>query len=149
MIHVNRSYTALNDALSSPVIAPTRLSTFDQHFAACLRTFPPACDPANTSQLSPHLLNPLIYLFHARLVLHRHNLSPVCPADVRLIAIEQCTHTALETAALVARTTSAVSELATALLTTHIFRCTLFLLLIGHFETAATLTSVLEFINTR
>lgn len=149
VIHVVRSYTALNKALSSPVIAPTRLATFDSHFVACLRTFPPACDPSSQVSLSPHLLNPLIYLLHARLILHRHNLTPSCPDDVRIIAIEQCTHTALETASLLARTNSTLPEGATALLITHVFRCTLFLLLTGYFDAATTCIRALAAINGR
>ncbi|KAK1749996.1 putative transcriptional regulatory protein [Echria macrotheca] len=146
MIHVVRSYTALTRALNTPVIAPTRLATFDQHFGSCLRTFPQACDPSSSAPLSPVLLNPLVYLLHARLVLHRHNLTPTCPPDVRLAAAEQCTHTALETATYLSRTTSALPEGATALLTTHVFRCALFLLLANYLDQASvcirTLTAI-------
>jgi hypothetical protein len=137
VIHVVRSYTSLGRALASPVIAPTRLATFDQHFASCRRTFPAFCDPTSAATLAPPLLNPLIYLLHARLLLHRHNLLPSCPPDVRHTAIEQCTHTALDTAALLARTSPAIVEGATALLATHTFRCALFLLLTGCFEQAS------------
>ncbi|KAK0740156.1 fungal-specific transcription factor domain-containing protein [Schizothecium vesticola] len=129
VIHVVRSYTALSRALSTPVIAPTRLATFDTHLNSCLRTFMPPCNHSSIAPLSPSLFNPLVYLLHARLLLHRHNLTPSCPADVRLVAIEQCTHTAAETAAFLHRTTPALADGATALTTTHIFRCALFLLL--------------------
>ncbi|KXX77965.1 Transcriptional activator protein acu-15 [Madurella mycetomatis] len=147
VINVVRSYTALRRALASPVIAPTRLATFDQHFASCLRTFPTACDPSSSVAPNPGVLNPLVYLLHARILLHRHNLLPSCPPDVRLMAIEQCTHTALETASLVARAGSSMAEGATALLTTHIFRCTLFLLLTGCFEQASDCIRALAAIN--
>lgn len=146
IIHVVRSYTALGRALSTHVIAPTRLATFDQHFASCLRTFPQACDPSSNATLSPVLLNPLVYLLHARLLLHRHNLTPTCPPDVRHTAVEQCTHTALETASLLSRTSSSLPDGATALLTTHVFRCALFLLLTNYLDQASicirTLTSI-------
>ncbi|KAK0705411.1 fungal-specific transcription factor domain-containing protein [Lasiosphaeris hirsuta] len=147
IIHVVRSYTALGKALSTPVIAPTRLATFDQHFASCLRTFPQACDPSSNAALSPGLLNPLVYLLHARLLLHRHNLTPSCPPHVRLTAIEQCTLTALETASLLSRTTSALPDGATALLATHIFRCALFLLLTNYLEQASLCIRTLAAIN--
>ncbi|KAK3903636.1 fungal-specific transcription factor domain-containing protein [Staphylotrichum tortipilum] len=137
IVNVVRSYTALSRALSSPVIAPTRLATFNQHFDICWRAFP-NCNPASTASLLPSHLNALVYLLHARLLLHRHNLLPSCPSDVRLVAIEQCMHTALDTAALLARTApAALAEGATALLATHTFRCALFLLLTGYFEQAA------------
>ncbi|KAK5661387.1 hypothetical protein OQA88_11286 [Cercophora sp. LCS_1] len=148
IIHVVRSYTALGRALSTPVIAPTRLATFDNHFASCLRTFPQACDPSSNAALSPILLNPLVYLLHARLLLHRRNLTPTCPLDVRRTAVDQCTHTALETASLLSRTTSALPEGATALLTTHIFRCALFLLLTNYVEQASICIRTLTAINT-
>jgi hypothetical protein len=148
VIHVVRSYGALGRALASPVIAPTRLATFDQHFASCRRTFPPACNPTSTAALLPSFLNPLVYLLHARLLLHRHNLLPSCPPDVRLIAVEQCMHTALETASLLSRTSPAsIAEGATALLTTHVFRCTLFLLLTGCFDQASECIRALAAIN--
>jgi hypothetical protein len=147
VINVVRAYTALNKALTSPVIAPTRLATFDQHFSSCLRTYPPACDPSSKAPLLPHLLNPLIYLLHGRLLLHRHNLTPSCPPDVRLTAIEQCTHTALETASMLGRTGASLPEGATELLATHIFRCSLFLLLMGHFEPAASCIQALAAIS--
>ncbi|KUI60675.1 hypothetical protein VP1G_07865 [Cytospora mali] len=149
LINVVRSYGALHKALSSPVIAPTRLATFDTHFASCLRTFPAACDPSSQSPMSPHLLNPLIYLLHARLLLHRHNLTPSCPPDVRVTALEQCTHTALETAALVARTTPQLPDGATALLVMHIFRCTHFLLLAGFLDAATACVRALSAIGAR
>ena len=147
VIHAVRSYAALSKTLAAPVVAPTRLATFDQYFASCLRTFPQACDPASSVPLSALLLNPLIYLLHARLLLHRHNLTPSCPPDVRLSAVEQCTHTAVETASLVSRVTGGLADGATSLLATHIFRCSLFLLLVGHLEPATTLVRALASIN--
>jgi hypothetical protein len=148
VVNVVRSYTALNRALASPVIAPTRLATFDHHFDVCRRAFPPACGPTSTAPMMLTFLNPLVYLLHARLLLHRHNLLPSSPPDVRLMAVEQCMRTALETASLLSRTpTASFSEGATALLTTHIFRCTLFLLLTGCFEQASECIRALAAIN--
>lgn len=149
IIHVVRAYAGLSRALSSPLIAPTRLATFDQHFSSCLRTFPQTCDPSSSVPLSPQLLDPLVYLLHARVMLHRHNIAPSCPLDVRLVAVEQCTLAALETASLLSRTDATLPDGATALLTTHVFRCALFLLLTGHLDQAATCTRTLTAIDTR
>ncbi|KAG5984693.1 hypothetical protein E4U55_003639 [Claviceps digitariae] len=148
VIHVVRSYTALVKALESPVLSAAQLTMFDTHFKKCLSTFPPACDPASTVALAPHFLAPLAYLFHARLLLHRHNLSPICPPEVRLAAVETCTHVALETASLISRTQSAADG-ATALLTSHIFRSTLFLLLTGYLDHATTCIRALASIDAR
>ncbi|KAK3386541.1 fungal-specific transcription factor domain-containing protein [Podospora didyma] len=149
VIHVVRSYTALSRALSTPVIATTRLATFDNHYLKCLRSFPQPCDPLSHMSLSPVLLNPLIYLLHARLLLHRHNLAPSCPHESRITAVEQCTNTALETASLLSRTTSSLPDGATALLTTHVFRCTLFLLLRNYLEQASVCIRALAAIGER
>ncbi|KAJ4307223.1 hypothetical protein N0V88_000602 [Collariella sp. IMI 366227] len=148
IVNVVRAYTALGRALASPVIAATRLATFDQHFVACRHRFPPPCNPASTAVMLPNSLNPIVYLLHGRMILHRHNLLPSCPPEVRLSAIEQCMNTALETASLLSRTPSApLAQEATALLTTHIFRCTLFLLLTSYFDRASECIRALAIIN--
>lgn len=148
VIHVVRSYTSIMKATDSPTIPPTQLANFDAHFKKCLNTFPPACDPASTVALAPHFLAPLTYLFHARLLLHRHNLNPNCDVDTRLAAIESCMHIAIETASLINRTGSPADG-ATALLTTHIFRSTLFLLLTGYLDHAITCIRALAAIDAR
>ncbi|OAQ61072.1 fungal specific transcription factor domain-containing protein [Pochonia chlamydosporia 170] len=148
VIHVVRSYTALVKALDQPVLPPSQLAMFDGHFKKCLSTFPPACDPNSSVALAPHFLAPLAYLFHARLLLHRHNLSPSCPPEVRLAAVENCTHVALETASLISRTKSPADG-ATSLLTAHIFRSTLFLLLTGYPDYANTCIRALAAIDAR
>ncbi|KAK3989589.1 putative transcription factor [Cladorrhinum sp. PSN332] len=147
VIHVVRSYTALGRALSSPVIATSRLAAFDRHFASCYNTFPEACDPMSQTALAPSLLNPLVYLLNARLLLHRHNLIPSCPPDDRRTAIEQCTHAAIETATLLTRTTPDLAQGATALLATHLFRCSLFLIFTGCIDHAMNCIRVLGAIN--
>lgn len=148
VIHVVRSYTSIVKATESPAIPPTQLAGFDAHFKKCLNTFPPACDPVSTVALAPHFLAPLTYLFHARLVLHRHNLNPSCDVDNRLAAIESCMHIGIETASLLNRTSSPADG-ATSLLTAHIFRCTLFLLLTGCLDHAITCIRALAAIDSR
>ncbi|KAF7546658.1 hypothetical protein G7046_g9240 [Stylonectria norvegica] len=150
VIHVVRSYTAVIKALASPTVSPAQLLAFDTHFTKCLTTFPPACEPSSTVPLAPHFVAPLTYLFHARLVIHRHNLDPECPLEARLAALENCTHVSLETSSLLHRTdTTLLADGATALLTTHIFRCSLFLLLTGYLDHATTCIRALASINTR
>lgn len=148
VIHVVRSYTAVMKAMESPVISSAQLATFDGHFKKCLSTFPPACDPSSTVALAPHFLAPLTYLFHARLLLHRHNLAPTSDTETRLASIESCTHIAIETASLISRTNSP-SEGATALLATHLFRSTLFLLMTGYLDHATTCIRALAAIDAR
>lgn len=148
VIHVVRSYSALVKSMDALVLSNAQLSTLDSHFIKCLSTFPPACDPSSTVGLASHFLAPLAYLFHARLLLYRHNLSPSCSPETRFAAVENCTHVALETASLVNRTTSPADG-ATALLTAHVFRSTLFLLLTGYLDHAMTCIQALAAIDAR
>lgn len=150
VIHVVRSYTALIDALTPAALSTAQIAILDSHFKKCLGTFPPACDPASTVPLAPHFLAPLAYLIHARLLLHRHHLDPGYPPEARLASVENCTHIALDTASLLQRSNTAIlAEGATALLSTHIFRCTLFLLLTGYHDHAITCIRALAAISAR
>ncbi|CAI6098644.1 unnamed protein product [Clonostachys chloroleuca] len=150
VIHVVRSYAPLMKALRAPVVSQQRLAVFEAHFKHCLESsFPAQCYPSSNLPIAPHFLAPLAYLFHARLVLHRHNLAPRCSPATQLAALEGCTLVSLDTAALVHRTSGSLAEGATALLATHIFRSTLFLLLTGYFDQAATCIRALASISTR
>ncbi|KAH9896276.1 fungal-specific transcription factor domain-containing protein [Xylariomycetidae sp. FL2044] len=149
IINVVRSFSALRKAFSSPVIDRPRLATLDNYFSSCHGLFPAACEPSSLAPVAPHMLMPFTYLLSARLLLHRHNLAPVCSPEARGEAIEQCLVTAMETAHLIARMTATLADTATALLTTHIFRSTLFLLLTGHYEPSFTCIRALKSIDSR
>ncbi|KAL7623723.1 hypothetical protein AAE478_005276 [Parahypoxylon ruwenzoriense] len=144
-----RSFSAMRKAFSNPIIEPARLATFDNHFIACQKMIPEACEAGGISPVPPHVLMPLAYVLSARLLLHRHNLSPSCPAEARSDAIKQCVATAVETANLVARTNATLADTATTLLVTHIFRSTLFLLLTGFYDLAFTCLRALKSIDIR
>ncbi|CAK7219472.1 hypothetical protein SBRCBS47491_003855 [Sporothrix bragantina] len=185
-----------NTLVAGTSIPSTHLATFDQHFSSCIRAFPPSCNPANQylehqNALPVWQLNSVVYLLHTRLILHRHNLAPYATQpqrssihqphshhqsqhhqhahqnqQTRISAVEQCTHTALETATLVRRAGLAGEYIegdssnnsmsndqlanasgATSLLTSHLMRCTLFLLLTGHTDAAALLIRALSAIS--
>lgn len=148
IIHVVRSYTAVVKALQFASVPSSHLAGFDGHFKKCLNTFPPACDPSSTVALAPHFLPPLAYLLHARLMVHRHNLSPACSPEMRFAAVENCTHIATETASLVSRSHTP-EEGATALFASHLFRSALFLLLTGSFDQAITCIRALASIDSK
>jgi len=150
VIHVVRSYTSLLAALQAPTVSQRRLTTFETHYKQCLESsFPAQCYPSSNLSLAPHFLAPLAYLFHARLLLHRHNLAPRCSQSTRLSALEGCTLIALDTAALIHRADAPLSDGATSILAMHVFRCTLFLLLTGYFDQAVTCIRSLASISTR
>ncbi|OTA57940.1 hypothetical protein K449DRAFT_407630 [Hypoxylon sp. EC38] len=149
IVNIVRSFSAMRKAFSSPVIEPPRLATFDNHFIVCQKMFPEACEANSASLIAPHMLMPLAYLLSSRLFLHRHNLAPGCPMEARSDAIQQCKVTAIDTANLIARTNATLADTATALLVTHIFRCTLFLLFTGCYDLASTCLRALKSIDVR
>ncbi|PHH79633.1 hypothetical protein CDD80_4238 [Ophiocordyceps camponoti-rufipedis] len=149
VINVARCHTALARSLEpATALSLSQLTSLDAYFSQCLATFPPACDPASKTSLASRFLAPLVHLFHPRLLLHRHNLSPVCPPEARLSAVEACTRIALETVSLVDRTKTPADG-ATALLTAHLFRCALFLLLTGYLDHALTCIRVMAAVDGR
>ncbi|KAJ6263532.1 Mediator of RNA polymerase II transcription subunit [Drechslerella dactyloides] len=83
-IHIVRMVPALLKTLQSPSLSPQTLAAFDNHFTACLNTFPAHCQLHSSQPLDARSLSPIIYLQTARLVLHRHNLSPAQPPDASL-----------------------------------------------------------------
>ncbi|KAL2871923.1 transcription factor domain-containing protein [Aspergillus lucknowensis] len=147
-IHVVRSIGQLTRTLRSTTISTANLETFERHFSACLAIFPEQYHPKSDRYLEPRSLAPIIHLQNARLILHRHNISPFCPAEVRLAALDYCVSVCQETARLMSRCMrpSPITgnrdwrlPLATAagtMLCTHLWRCTLILLFRQEFEAA-------------
>jgi hypothetical protein len=67
-----------------------------------------------------------------------------------MASLENCTHISLETISLLHRSNATLlADGATALLTTHIFRCALFLLLMGYLDPAVTAVRALASIDRR
>lgn len=152
-IHVVRSIGQLTRTLRSPTVSPATLETFERHFNTCLATFPSQFHPKTDQDLDPRSLAPVIYLQNARLLLHRHNISPFCPYAVRAAAMDYCVSTALDTAHLLSRCMqpgpgpgyptgadwrTLFASCAGTLLCTHIWRCVLFLLFRQEFAAALT-----------
>ncbi|KAJ9193366.1 transcriptional regulator family: Fungal Specific TF [Paecilomyces variotii] len=146
-IHVVRSIGQLTKTLRSPVITPATLETFERHFSACLATFPVHYLPKSDQPLDPRSLAPIIHLQNARLFLHRHNISPLCPPEVRYPAIQFCLEIALDTARLLSRCMHLPADIqqgyqvsntgdwrpllassASTMLCVHVWRCILMLL---------------------
>ncbi|PTU22942.1 hypothetical protein P175DRAFT_0530026 [Aspergillus ochraceoroseus IBT 24754] len=147
-IHVVRSIGQLTRTLRSTTISPATLDTFERHFNACLATFPEQYHPNSDQFLDPRTLAPIIYLQNARLILHRHNISPFCPVDVRSAALDYSVSVCQETARLLMRcmqpshdsgndgwrtlfTTSGGT-----ILCSHLWRCVLLLLFRQEFAAA-------------
>lgn len=141
--------------LKSPRLAKSALQAYDSHFNNCMGAFPAQHQIRINKYIDPIELPPIMYLQNARLMLHRHNLSPVCDADTRSAALDNCASAARDTAKFLRRCmqepppdsecqitaqndtwekrmVSGVS----AFFCTHIWRCTLFLCFRYDFESA-------------
>lgn len=155
-IHVVRAIPELIRNLKNPVIAPRTLSTFDSHLSAILSQFPPPFQLSSTESLDPRNLTPLLSLQNARFILHRHNLSTSSPPEVRAVSIESLIRTAMDTAAIITRVPQSppqaspyrpinmvqqpgLGSVATSLICTHIWRCTLVLLYAAQYDAAIAL----------
>lgn len=152
-IHVVRLIGPLLQSLKSAVISSATLQMFNSHFKSCMAAFPPNCQMGNTSPLEPRYFHLLCHLQNSRLVLHRHNLSTSCSPETRLAAMEACVEAAKDTVTLLQRVMqwspmdgphstsgwqSGLITNATAMLCTHLWRCTLFLIYRGHYSEAST-----------
>ena len=143
MIKVIGGIAKLLRMLKSRRLTRTILQAYDMHFTTCMQAFPPG--KQNRDHIDPIDLHPMIYLQNARLMLHRHNLSPTCEVDERSAAIDHCVSVSRDTAQLLHRSMQEtpmthshpsnetgswemrmISATST-FLCTHIWRCTLFL----------------------
>jgi hypothetical protein len=148
-IHVVRSLPHLVKIFKSQSITAMTLEGFDTHLSRCMAAFPPECQPNSNQYLDPRSLAPILYLQNAKFLLHRHNLSPSCTTDMRMLALDHCIAVAHETTRLLSRCMQAApaspnhppihggfedwqSRLrmaASTFMCTHIWRCALVLLL--------------------
>ncbi|KAL4809208.1 fungal-specific transcription factor domain-containing protein [Aspergillus unguis] len=147
-IHVVRSIGQLTRILRSTAIGTASLQTFERHFSTCLAIFPEQYQPTSDQYMEPRSLTPIIYLQNARLMLHRHNISPFCPPEVRSSALDFCASVSQDTARLLSRCMrpspvtgnkdwrSLLATSGTTMLCAHLWRCTLLLLFRQEYEAA-------------
>lgn len=136
-------------------LAAMALEAYDSHFKECMQGFPVYQQIRINDYMDPIELPPIMYLQNARLMLHRHNLTPTSTAKDRTAALDQCASTAADTARLLRRcmqeippeSRSSITEqndswekrmvsAASAFLCTHVWRCALFLSFRSDFENA-------------
>ena len=156
-VHVVRSIQPLVKLLKSPCISLDTIHSCEKHLDECMRLLPPPLLLSSTEPLDPRSIAPMVYLQNVRLILHRHNLSPYCPAEARYGAVDFCVRVALDTSRLISRCFGVPSSSATrydfavsatTLLCTHLWRCTLFLLFRGEYEAASVLVGAFSAIDT-
>ncbi|KAL4895655.1 fungal-specific transcription factor domain-containing protein [Aspergillus ambiguus] len=158
-IHVVRSIGQLCRTLRSCSISPATIETFERHFHACLAVFPSQYHPKSEQYLDPRSLAPIVHLQNARLILHRHNISPYCTPEGRASALDYCVSTSKDTASLLVRCTQPppapenpdwrplLASAASTILCTHIWRCVLLLLLRQEFEDALVCVQALSVVG--
>ncbi len=148
--------------LSISSMEPVTLS--DAHFETCAATLSQQLDLYPMTD--PRSAAPAICLQNARLVTHRHNLSPVNAPEVRRAALDSCVAISRDTARFISRlpcsqpgtaldhdmmmtdwNTKRLGPIASALFCTHLWRCTLFLCFRGHFGEARRCARVLATIG--
>ena len=143
--------------LKKPSLSAATLQSCDSVFTDCIASFPARHQIRINEYLHPYELAPLIYLQNARLMLHRHNLTPLCPASERTAAIDRCCVVGQDTVQLLARCMqnapasspasptspftqdtweSRLKSAATTFLSTHLWRCTLLFSFRGDYNAA-------------
>lgn len=137
-VHIVRNVGVILKCFQSPVIHRQTLENIDMHFNQLEAAFPENCRIYIDQPLDARLLSPICYLLSTSIIFHRHNLSPLATPDARKSAIDSCVNTARKTVHLLRRVFSKsnkneddpydVAGTATAMLCSHVWRCTLFLL---------------------
>ena len=145
MIQVIGGIARLLRILKSDRLAKSALQAYESHFNQCVSAFPAQHQGRANGYINPTELPPIIYLQNARLMLHRHNLTPICDSAERSAAIDHCVLVAKDTAGFLRRCmqppgdhrshgaepndtweTRMISA-SSAFFCTHVWRCTLFL----------------------
>jgi hypothetical protein len=153
IVNVVRSFQSLTQLLKSPYITRVALQLREEYLHTCLSLFPESLQPSALEPLDPRTIAPLVSLQNARLLLQRHNLTPLCPPDLRLEAIDKCVKVAQATAMILSRCLEPVlsakqaaaerarllATSASTLLCMHIWRCLLFLLFRADYRSAIVL----------
>jgi hypothetical protein len=146
IINLMRTTSRLHGDLESPPLSSNTLRTFDAHYAATLASLLPESQLHSSAYLDPRTLNHLTFVFNARILLHRHNLSPAATVAQRSHAVDAGVIAAKRSSHLLSRcmrpSTSEqqweqlLASAATALLCTHIWRCTLLLCFRAYYSEA-------------
>ncbi|KAL9127511.1 MAG: hypothetical protein Q9217_003621 [Psora testacea] len=156
-IRVIGAIARLLGLLKSPTISKRALTAYDTHFDTILKKFPAQHQLRINDYIDPIEMPPMMYLQNARLMLHRHNLTPICDQEARSDALDHCALAAKDTAKFLRRcmqnpppgSQSKITaredtwekrmvSAASAFFCTHIWRCTLILCFRFDFESALT-----------
>ena len=144
-------------AYSPQGISNDLLRSHAESLALCMQTFPNDLQLSSTTPLDPINLPAVTAFQNTCLLLYRQNLSPQCPQEQRLQAIDQCVNVACDTASFLRRCMcvqpqfadwhSRLAASASTLLCTHLWRCILFTIHRGYHDASLTLIQSLATIG--
>jgi hypothetical protein len=133
------------------------LRFYAESLGSCMQAFPTDLQLSSNIPLDPVNLPPIAAFQNTCLLVYRQNLSPQCPQEQRLRAIDQCLNVACDTATFLNRCMhvqpqfadwkTRLSTSASTLLCTHIWRCALFTIHRGHHDASLTLIRTLAIIG--
>lgn len=133
------------------------LRFYAESLGSCMQAFPTDLQLSSNTPLDPVNLPPIAAFQNTCLLVYRQNLSPQCPQEQRLRAIDQCLNVACDTATFLNRCMhvqphfvdwkTRLSTSASTLLCTHIWRCALFTIHRGHHDASLTLIRSLAIIS--
>ncbi|KAK9451055.1 fungal-specific transcription factor domain-containing protein [Limtongia smithiae] len=172
LIQILRVLPPLRQTLKSNVLARTTLNTFDGYFTQFWASFPAlAASTAgySTERLEPLALVPITLMQNLRMLLHRHNMSPYAPPELRTLAVDKCAIIAIETVAFLNRIMKPpadsddtkrndnvapdwkdrIAETITSFQVTHIWRATLVLIARGMLRQALMCVKVMTAVRNR
>ena len=123
----------------------------DNQLLNCLIHLPLHHYLSTTGVTDPSVIYPVLLLQNARLIMYRHNLTPLAPMTSRYQAIDECSNVAQQTAQFISKFTPKREDTSTSqapapwegypraiyvILYMHFFRCALFLVFRGDFTAA-------------
>ena len=167
LIPIVRMIPQVKKTLKSPVVAPGTLDTYDDYLRALLHSLPDMFHLESSQPIDPAMLSLCLSTQSIRMFLYRHNLSTMCSREARRDAIDRCIAVGQDTARVITRSMLGPSSpnqqyqnpeigdyvdtghgsewqrrlaaMFPSMSCTHLWRCTLFLSLRGHYSSALTL----------
>ena len=85
-----RHYGELRKVMKARPIPATALESFEGIFSSIADAMPEPLQPYSTTYLDPCMFRVTMILPNARIILHRHNLSPLCSPEECRLALSAC-----------------------------------------------------------
>ncbi|KAF1976324.1 hypothetical protein BU23DRAFT_456598 [Bimuria novae-zelandiae CBS 107.79] len=154
IVRIARLFSGIHNTLKSSRIEFPELRAHENQIQSVLSQLPESFRPDSEARLESTALLPIITLHLARFQLYRRNLSPICPPESRVEALNSCVHVARDTAKAIQRTLQTVESdrdcmrrIASNFICIHFWRCILVLCLQKDYQSALTCVRALAAIR--